>query len=872
MPAWPKATVASPRRILLRGGLRLVAGLLVLCWQDHPVLDELKSFSGLDAPLPEYLLLGTLFLLGLAFVVHHYAVSFRRAADDIDSISISSSQKTRSGQTVGLLESLVSLCIGCSSAMVSVLVSIPAKVLPVSMVGAMALAEYYHRASWTATNKVLLVVIAAVSLAIVAASFTHSTVYYLVYSFAWHFDLSMQQFCSLFALLLAFAVAVPALLMPVSSTASSRDSLGLPGSGVEREGAAGVVRKVLRRAFIVSAVALTYVYSAAELMMREQDWSSLEVTVETIYPTYYLLGTAALVLCAAVGLYAAEVIGPSSLWVLAAVQGCKLLHLAGLPSKACFAVGALLLTYTLPFVRHINEYLVSSAKAESGSVHDGGSALEANGLAKDTTLHVAEVLCYALSATAVTFWARSHVAYSAVCLLLGNDDPSDLQVNAASLAAWSLYMACLLLVFFRKVKALRRCDNIFFFKNCHLLSFVNSLLLVVCVLSTLVATEGLGKLSFAVDPSSALFLTVSLHPDLAVNEHTGLFILLSGGLTFAAFVGLIPLQHPLASLLYSLVYGFIAAKATLGWAFPLSLGGDELLSHDLLAFPFAFVFAAKVVNTFVALRHHDGSLVVDALFAVACLMPFAAVVFTVLTGCYDNAIAGVVWSSLIGMGSLCVSVRSRDFAKDIRAISKQRPAKTGSHVAMLICVVCAVLGMFWASVAVAIDSTLDRDLLVPLSTLLMLTTKRGTLMPDTHPVAVVAVLCATWWVLSAGHAMFVRGFREEVLAQGGAFQFQQHSVLGLDQNVSLWTSSFSLWMHGIHLTLLLLPLPGIALSFLRRKDDSDQALFALSLLSIVSLVGGPVGSIRYLGLLGCIYAGWRCYDIGQIRKVSDRLI
>jgi len=50
------------------------------------------------------------------------------------------------------------------------------------------------------------------------------------------------------------------------------------------------------------------------------------------------------------------------------------------------------------------------------------------------------------------------------------------------------------------------------------------------------------------------------------------------------------------------------------------------------------------------------------------------------------------------------------------------------------------------------------------------------------------------------------------------------------------------------------PLPGVALSFLRRKGDSEEALFVLSLLSVVALIGGPVGSIRYLGLVGSIYA------------------
>jgi hypothetical protein len=143
---------------------------------------------------------------------------------------------------------------------------------------------------------------------------------------------------------------------------------------------------------------------------------------------------------------------PSSLWILLVIQGSKLLHLVGLPSKACFSVGAMLLTYSLPFIRHISEYLLNNATESD--------AVEAK-KADTSTLHTAEVALYAVGATLATYWARSHIAFTVMRALLNNDELSDLQLNTACLAAWCFNMSCLLLVFVRRAKILRRYDTIY---------------------------------------------------------------------------------------------------------------------------------------------------------------------------------------------------------------------------------------------------------------------------------------------------------------------------------------------------------------------------------------------------------------------------
>ena len=132
------------------------------------------------------------------------------------------------------------------------------------------------------------------------------------------------------------------------------------------------------------------------------------------------------------------------------IQGCKLLHLMGVPSMACAATAAILLTYTLPFIRHIHQYIRLSTELESSS-HE----TNANGTLKIRTLNVFEVIFYAATAFLATYMARYHVAYTALSTLM-NNDPSDLQLTTACISAYCLYLSCLLLVFMKKARILRR--------------------------------------------------------------------------------------------------------------------------------------------------------------------------------------------------------------------------------------------------------------------------------------------------------------------------------------------------------------------------------------------------------------------------------
>ena len=76
----------------------------------------------------------------------------------------------------------------------------------------------------------------------------------------------------------------------------------------------------------------------------------------------------------------------------------------------------------------------------------------------------------------------------------------------------------------------------------------------------------------------------------------------------------------------------------------------------------------------------------------------------------------------------------------------------------------------------------------------------------------------------------------------------------------------------MNMALALVPLPAVALGYLRRKGESEDVLIILAVMSCLPIIAGQTSSVRYLGVLGGVWACWRCYDTGAIQKKSDRLI
>jgi hypothetical protein len=179
---------------------------------------------------------------------------------------------------------------------------------------------------------------------------------------------------------------------------------------------------------------------------------------------------------------------------------------------------------------------------------------------------------------------------------------------------------------------------------------------------------------------------------------------------------------------------------------------------------------------------------------------------------------------------------------------------------------------------------------------------------DAHPLAVAAVCCAAFWLLSTLHSVFVKNFGLEnkpedfdVRCAFSSFPpflpcschrlnvsltpllsfislslpiLNSHSFgLFKDEDVSFWSSGSPYhWVPLLNLALALVPLPAVFVAFRRSKTDTEEMTFVLAVLSCVSVVGAQCWSVRYLGATGLIFAAWRCYEVGAIAKEIVRLI
>jgi hypothetical protein len=142
-----------------------------------------------------------------------------------------------------------------------------------------------------------------------------------------------------------------------------------------------------------------------------------------------------------------------------------------------------------------------------------------------------------------------------------------------------------------------------------------------------------------------------------------------------------------------------------------------------------------------------------------------------------------------------------------------------------------------------------------------------------------------WFVLSALYSLLVSDsdFGEVI------FQSAAHSQSGLraasigildemaslaflpDRVVSVWSADG--WLDPTLAVLgLALPLPVIAAALAQRRDDSEDLIFVLALLSALGTMLAPLWSLRLLGITGVLLGSRRLTELEAMRKISDRLL
>ena len=257
------------------------------------------------------------------------------------------------------------------------------------------------------------------------------------------------------------------------------------------------------------------------------------------------------------------------------------------------------------------------------------------------------------------------------------------------------------------------------------------------------------------------------------------------------------------------------------------------------------------------------------MFVLSASVPFSAFTWAMVTHRVRENIHGILWCSAISNALLAVTVRVSELSKEIkiRGSTGSERKNIGSPASASVCVLAAMLGIGWTAGASVLTHSSSSDLMVPLSCLLLICTRRNMLVVDVHPVALAAAAASTWWFLSAMYSIFIRGYA----ASYGISHFELNVGIFGDENVGFWNSDS--WLYPLlTLVLAMVPLPAIVLGFLRRKGESEDVLFILALLSALPVMTAQCSSVRLLGVMGVAFGSWRCYDVGQKLADSNRLI
>jgi len=690
----------------------------------------------------------------------------------------------------------------------------------------------------------------------------------------------------------------------------SSAQLGTPTNGMEW----------LLRGFFVFFSLFSIVIALLELLLREQDWAAYGLQVETVYPDTCLFLSSALLMWCVVHLLRLGRCDANTAFLCVLVHSFKLLHFVGLPATSIATCAFAAATCTYPFV----VYYIGSLAADNsaGATYDRfARKISPQDKATLTRLGVKiprsgpgllQLLWFSVAGSyGIHLFSACNLTSLALSAFVGRD-VSAVSANAASIAAWAVFHIALLHTYLPARASLAK----------HGIS----MLMVVTVFSVLLAAEVFGPLSFRIDPTSSTFLVVDRHPELVAAvggvdvDQTGLFFILCISLLLLAGGGVLDVRRMSSRVIFVCLFTYSAAQTLLWWGFPLSLSRFSP-HYGFFQLPSLFCYGMALTSTLCGLmgvmamlpakaRSRGSTLSAatrqlsldyapHAFIACACLPMLALLREVWGDPGADSAVRSVLWVTVAVNGSMGVVLRLAEIVlemQEMRNVSTEEsadPAASASASASspvslrrsaagalvnLLCSQCATLCILWTVGLTFISShlVLDSELSVPMSSLALLVTSRGSLdflffaLYAHHPLMYSAVLSAAWWFLLSVHAIFFEG----IFGDAASAELYHSATLGgifHNEVVSFWLSP-GWWYPCLNTVLLLVPIPAIYIAFRRNKGDSEDMTFMLAVLSVLSTAGAHIGSIRYLGVLGAVLGGYRCREVNFSNRVSNKLV
>ena len=672
----------------------------------------------------------------------------------------------------------------------------------------------------------------------------------------------------------------------------------------------------LLRGFSVMFTLFSIVIATIELLLREQDWAAYGLTAETVYPGFLMFFTAGLLLWSVTHLLRLRRCDANTAFFCMVVQTMKLLHFIEVPATTIATCMLAAGSYSYPFVM---QYIGSMPPDTAlGATYDQiGRPISPQDKATLARLGVriprrgpgiVKLFFYSVCATYGIYLSyRCGISDTILSAILGHAT-SPLQSGAACVTACVLFHISLLHTFFPSQALLTR----------HGIS----LLLIVGTVSTLLAAEAFGRLSFSVDPSSSTLLVVEKHPDMVAGiadvDQSGLFLLMSACWLLLAGSGVLSIRHSSSRFIFTVLFTYSAAQMLLWWCFPMSLSKFSP-QYGFFQLPSLYCHGISFLSTLCGLMsviamlpstskgvssgniyNFTRQMCLDYaphVFLVGACLPILALLWEVWSekGA-DDAVRAILWVAIVTNATFGLILRTTEIVIEANEqhSASQIPADPGSTSVVtptrnsasllfvsLICKQSASLCIFWTLSLTLISSAtvLDAELSVPIATLSLLATSRNStdakksswkIFQSQHPLMLSAFMSASWWFAMGIYALLIEG----VFSETHSVATPSRSTFGgifHNEIISIWMSD-GWWYPILNAVLLIVPIPAIYLAYRQEKSDREDTVFLLAVLSVLSTVGAHAGCIRYLGVVGAILGALRCRELGVANRVSGKLI
>jgi hypothetical protein len=233
---------------------------------------------------------------------------------------------------------------------------------------------------------------------------------------------------------------------------------------------------------------------------------------------------------------------------------------------------------------------------------------------------------------------------------------------------------------------------------------------------------------------------------------------------------------------------------------------------------------------------------------------------------------GVLWAGLASSASLAFVTSMVQSFRHIPNFKKSGSSAIPNEFSSSVTTVCGLASVVTIFSAFALSliahTPVEMDFLVPLSTIILLTTRKDLFIHDVYPAELSVIVSILWWLGRMIYLVFIHGYGVDHPPVG----FQESFGMFHTASISLWSSELPTWLVIANVFMGIIPLPSVILSFLKRKDESEEILLFFSLMGLVSLIGSQANCVRFIGGFSTVYGCWRSYEMSQRSATSNRII